>query len=83
METCGTCKHWKREPEWDLDSSSMVLPLFGQCSRIPQNLDTPWHYAAEADEKELQRDTLAYISYDVADLETQESFGCVLHEPLP
>lgn len=83
METCGTCKHWKREPVWDADSDAMVLPLFGECHAIPDGLSAPWCYASRDQKDALKKKALAFIGYEVANLETQASFGCVLHEPHP
>jgi hypothetical protein len=83
METCGTCKHWEREPEWDSDSDAMVLPRFGKCQAIPDGLGAPWCYAPCDAIDAMKAKQLAYIGYEVATLETQASFGCVLHEPLP
>lgn len=87
MNTCKTCKHWKKAGPWE---TGYGLGL-GTCGKFPMYWDaTEW---SEEDEEggvgitrklnDKYKDNKAFLqdgSDYSADLLTKESFGCVEHE---
>jgi hypothetical protein len=83
METCGTCKNWKRidQEEWYERESNDTR--YGTCQAIP--------HAAIKWDQDSDRNLIAgdwkAVAVDgsgfFAAIKTQECFGCVLHKPIP
>ena len=81
MGTCGTCKHWKRIDQEDWYEQESNDPRYGTCTAIPHG-KTQWEESSDrnimvGDWKAVAVDGSGYF----AAIKTQDSFGCVLHEP--
>lgn len=79
MKTCKTCKHWKKPKAIDVENDRFKI-----CGRIKfdANYDSSYATKRELDEESVFDEPAVTVdgSGYFAELRTQESFGCTLHE---